>query len=341
MAMETARPQESRLCGATASLLRMELSAYRELSRPGQRAGRVGRIYQSGFDLVMESGRWLHFHNGDCLVSPFSALLDGPVPLFLARASLRSGDAMGKRDGLLFLEGQGCGRIDTGGVETPDLRAPARRRATVGDIGGWLALLAGTVCAEGRFEGLGGALALLEAKGLAGGAIRLRDGLNCWSEHAASVLNATLGGLGRGEPESLEALWTGLLGVGPGLTTAGDDFLVGFLSAHRFLDSPLAPLLEQPRMKGELRRLARARTNDVGVQFLDCAVEGLFSEMIHRLFAGLFEQAGESATRRCVGDCLSWGHSSGTDAMTGLLFGLWTLMNGEGKRDGLDSQIRH
>ena len=164
---------------------------------------------------------------------------------------------------------------------------------------------------------------------------------NLWSGKTISVLRVCLDGLRGGERESLETLWNGLLGLGPGLTTAGDDFLVGFLSVHRFLVSPFGFLLDQPRIKGDLKRQARSRTNEIGFQFLDCALERVFSEKVYRLLVGLIERTGGEATRRYVTDCLRWGHSSGTDVMTGILFGLLTLRKKEGGKNRLGADIRH
>jgi hypothetical protein len=315
-----------------ARVVRMEQSLCRDLWS-GNRivVGHVGHIYRNGFDLVMKSGRFIHFQNGDCLLSPFSAILDHSIHAWMGSVSLRLNDVILKKGEILFRKDYRDPLIHLGWADTLDLQRPTLCLVADEAINRWILLLSNIVSAVGHLDGVGGSLILLP--GEVSGQLLINPSLtlNRWGRQAVSVLRACLDGLCRGEKESFMALWDGLLGLGPGLTTSGDDFLVGFLSVHHFLCSPLCSLLDS-EINSSLRRRARIRTNDVGFQFLDCALKGLFSENIHHLFRRLNDRTDDEATRRYVTDFIRWGYSSGTDIATGIIFGLVTLLKKERKR---------
>ena len=112
-----------------------------------------------------------------------------------------------------------------------------------------------------------------------------------------------------------------LAGLGPGLTPSGDDFIVGYLAAlwsRCSCQSALRSFLAA--LGGPLQRFA-ARSNLISRQFLLDAVASEFSESLTDLVSAL---AVGDAGRALIGArrVVRIGHSSGADALTGLLFGL-------------------
>ncbi len=319
----------------------MEHAMYEDLSYREGTLGSVVRIYSSGFDLVMKDGRFLHFQNEDRPLSPFSAILDRPVRNWRESVSLQVEEVLCKKGNTLFREESREALIDLGETDRRDLRAPILSIAADDEINRWIALLCDVLCTAGHFDGLGGCLVLLRKDMPSGYRSCLPVVENLWIKKAIPLLSACLGGLRREERGSFETLWNGLLGLGPGLTTSGDDFLVGFMSVHRFLFSPLVSIMDGPGFREELKQKAKIKTNEVGYQFLSYALDGMFSENMHHLFVRLMDRADEEAMRRYVTDCIHWGHSSGTDIMTGIIFGLETLKTSKGNQDGLDSIIRN
>jgi hypothetical protein len=106
-----------------------------------------------------------------------------------------------------------------------------------------------------------------------------------------------------------------LLGLGPGLTPSGDDFLGGLLVALRHLGAlDLAQCLAS-----EVLRRASRRTNDISRAHLAAAAEGEGLAPLHDILARL----GGGGTFRGSG-CLSaidaMGHTSGWDALAGVTF---------------------
>lgn len=146
--------------------------------------------------------------------------------------------------------------------------------------------------------------------------------LDAGAQEAALALDA---GFAARNGEAAAAAADRLIGRGPGLTPAGDDFLCGYLAARRaaadfgpdgrFLDAWCALL----------RSGLRGKTGEISAAFLSAAAEGLFARCLVA-FARSFEApAGARAMRTAAMDLASLGHSSGLDAAEGFLFGLRRL----------------
>lgn len=136
-----------------------------------------------------------------------------------------------------------------------------------------------------------------------------------------------------------------LVGLGPGLTPSGDDFLYGFSLAAGILSSDGLPgrIPWGPTMTAWWRRLLERldegpqRTSDISISFFHVARRGLFSQALLSFAASLereneepavSEKARSSDRDRSKGNdplqkLAQLGHSSGLDSATGLLFGLY------------------
>jgi hypothetical protein len=107
-----------------------------------------------------------------------------------------------------------------------------------------------------------------------------------------------------------------LAGLGPGLTPAGDDYLVGLMAGLRvWPDSCGLPPNEACQI---ILEATEGRTTLISSAFLHCAKESLFGENWHRLLTELAggETAGIQWAARRI---LSSGATSGADALAGFL----------------------
>lgn len=103
-----------------------------------------------------------------------------------------------------------------------------------------------------------------------------------------------------------------LLGLGPGLTPSGDDFVGGILVAlHSFGHARLAEQLGAGALP-----LARRRTNAVSYAHLACAAGGEGSAALHGTLETL-ARPGAPGLERCLGAIDAVGHTSGWDALAG------------------------
>ncbi len=112
-----------------------------------------------------------------------------------------------------------------------------------------------------------------------------------------------------------------VIGLGPGLTPSGDDFLVGYLAGLwcRAGNSP-------PRMRfltalGSELFQAAGRTNEISCAYLRAAAEGHVSEPLATLAQQLNRADDLVRLRTATQTALHIGHTSGTDGVLGLLLG--------------------
>ena len=104
-----------------------------------------------------------------------------------------------------------------------------------------------------------------------------------------------------------------LIGLGPGLTPAGDDFVGGALIALRA--SGKAGLAD--RVAAWALPLAESRTSRISRTHLACAAAGEGHEALHGLLAALND--GDAPISRAMAALERIGHSSGRDSAAGAL----------------------
>jgi hypothetical protein len=105
-----------------------------------------------------------------------------------------------------------------------------------------------------------------------------------------------------------------LIGLGPGLTPSGDDFIAGFLIALRALGR--GPVADD--LGGWAMRLARTQTGVISFAHLACAADGQGADALHRMLAVL-SQPGRPNLAACLQDIADIGHTSGWDALAGAI----------------------
>lgn len=122
----------------------------------------------------------------------------------------------------------------------------------------------------------------------------------------------------------------GLLGLGPGLTPAGDDVLCGLLAGLSVLGR--RSIGHEKRCAGALAALADCivaeaprRTTSFSSTLLHAATRGIATEPLLQVL----ETVGSSTGPRGIDEVLMLGHSSGSDMLTGALLAGATLVRWE------------
>ncbi len=113
---------------------------------------------------------------------------------------------------------------------------------------------------------------------------------------------------GAGKPDN------SLIGLGPGLTPAGDDFVGGAMIALRVCGTTAGQAALADRVAAWALPLARERTNRISRAHLECAAQGEGHEALHDLLCSFDDKHLERLARI--------GHSSGMDAAAGALLAL-------------------
>lgn len=125
-----------------------------------------------------------------------------------------------------------------------------------------------------------------------------------------------------------------LAGLGPGLTPAGDDFLVGLLTAFYALGPHCAPA-HWPAWQAYthiIAHTARPYTTQLSATWLTHAGDGAFGEAWHNLIHAINANQPQ-AIIACTDRILKTGATSGADALSGFLWGM-AVLEGRMKDEG-------
>jgi hypothetical protein len=117
--------------------------------------------------------------------------------------------------------------------------------------------------------------------------------------------------------ESIE-MASKLIGLGPGLTPSGDDFLVGLFTVLNIQKSPKHPLKDFCK---EVIKLAKPLTNDISLMAMQKASIGKVRESIISLVNSILYGTEEDLILS-LNKVLKIGSSSGTDIALGIVAGL-------------------
>ncbi len=112
-----------------------------------------------------------------------------------------------------------------------------------------------------------------------------------------------------------------LAGLGPGLTPAGDDFMIGLMAALTLHRPRLAQNLNSAAICAMIGNAAAPHTTRLSAQWLQCAARGEFGAAWHQLASAL-AKADQVKLERAITRILASGATSGADALVGFGKGL-------------------
>jgi len=107
-----------------------------------------------------------------------------------------------------------------------------------------------------------------------------------------------------------------LFGLGTGLTPSGDDLILGLLLTTNRCQTWITDRSDLERMNQDVIRTARARTTSLSASLIECAAMGQADERLVGALDGIL--TGNSPIDACAQDLLSWGSTSGVDALAGM-----------------------
>ncbi|MEH7013780.1 DUF2877 domain-containing protein [Neobacillus niacini] len=118
-----------------------------------------------------------------------------------------------------------------------------------------------------------------------------------------------------------------LVGLGPGLTPSGDDFLTGLFTIFNMKNSPFYPYRS---FCEDVFKKAKTLTNDISYMTLKKAAIGKVRESIISLLNSLLVEDDEDLFLS-LNKLLNIGSSSGTDIALGIIFGMEANIRAGGK----------
>ncbi len=258
-----------------ARILRLGAAVADRLSGDAGTIGRVHSVFSRALNIEGLDGRLLALHGPGPLRAPFAAAIDRVAPLRAQRAGAPVLVEPGRlRLPGLTLEWEGATRVECTIPDPP----PGLHHSVVDTL---------------RASGLRRAPALDTPRGVA----------------ARAALSAAIAS---GDPRALVCAARTLLGLGEGLTPAGDDCLVGALAVVRAIAGPA--LVGAPAVVKAVQHDALHRTTALGREFVIEALAGRFSEPVLTLLRARSGGAAAAAARRLA----VLGATSGADTLTGM-----------------------
>lgn len=143
-----------------------------------------------------------------------------------------------------------------------------------------------------------------------------------WLQLAATRLDAVRHALQVNDPVAFERAALRVLGLGPGLTPSGDDFIGGiFFALHHAPRSQWRATL--PAVQARFRTAAASATNVISAALLDDLMDGHSHQALHDLLAALHAED-PARIQAATTALLRIGASSGADMLCGVLLALNT-----------------
>ena len=263
---------------------------------------------------------------GDALLTLVSSEKGNPAqgirlktpPTFTFLNQLRVGQSVACRGGILRISGSDLSvdlrTASLWHIDLKALRVDLRQRDTARAwVAAWLELA--------KHRNRNGISAMIAGTPLPRHNPVISPGIETLVDRAVQTVPALIGATRNRQVDVAITAVRPLIGLGPGLTPSGDDFIVGYLAGLWSTTGSHSSRLRFMSSLGAWLSQAAADTNAISCTYIKSAVNGHVSEPIATL-AQRFGQANSmDSVREATRTALQVGNTSGTDGVLGLLFG--------------------
>ncbi len=304
---------------------RIDRTLMNRLSGEKGDVGTLVKTWPAGFLSVNENGRPIYFFSSQPLHVPFGVGLKGSVTKWLVKTAGSIGDHLIIQDSMIYFPFARHLPIQVNPKEIVELRRQwPDRMPDIKEQDRWVRILVDEIFQYGCLDGLGEMVSALSQKDFKlHKKWSFRPGT--LSEFACrDIYKLMEAAIGR-DIDMFGKAFKGLVGMGPGMTPSGDDFLVGFFAAHQMFCSALVEEVGLSQCRDELITHAYACTTPVSAELIHCALDGYFSENLYEVVQSLAKIGTGPPVQHAIQSFLGWGSTSGTDTLAGLAFGLRSL----------------
>lgn len=293
-------------------LVHQALSISNDLFLPSEADGCILSVHGSHLNLAMTEGIVTLLRCGDPLI-PFGIEVAGVESWY--SLELQQGCPVVYKEGRLFIGDKAvvegistCSRYSN--------RPRANRIFNLKEIGRRLSLL-DQLCRETPKSG--GIMDYLGHYRFEEGIFKKGPAEGVLKREIGRRFELLLAGIARNDDFLISEGVHGFLGLGPGMTPSGDDFLVGFLCGITFLH-PEACRPANIKLAQYLAQEAPVLTTALSAEYIKYAAFGSY----HAYFLNLLQalcQGDEDEIITAGNAMLSLGHYSGTDLLLGFVYG--------------------
>jgi Protein of unknown function (DUF2877) len=136
-----------------------------------------------------------------------------------------------------------------------------------------------------------------------------------WFELAVELLGRQTAAIRDEDAITARESTAALIGLGPGLTPSGDDYLVGLLAGLDAIGHPARPVIA-----AVVAAEAPGRTTAIGASLLRHAAHGAYAERLHDVIVALRPRSEGLAAS--IARAMAYGATSGADTLVGLFAGI-------------------
>jgi hypothetical protein len=197
-----------------------------------------------------------------------------------------------------------------------------RSPAGANRIGEYIAAAWGVLEASGNLGGMGGIALKVRGKWAP-------ENVGSASRTAVEPTEGVLAALQSFDVDALASSALGLIGLGPGLTPAGDDFLSGMMITVALAAKNGLWREDAVDLLSVIPRSAKGRTTTLSQEYLGLAARGMGGERVRAAVESIFTGRGAEVRPRCL-DLVEVGATSGTDLLAGALLGAETIVGVSG-----------
>jgi hypothetical protein len=291
-------------------------------------SGRVQGVYRGGVNIAFPAGL-VSLVPESSGKGPLNVTLAAPDPEGMLCFGLEAGEPVSAEGGRLLV---GAGLAVSfaaadrysGALRLSHVVSEAQLRRNIEEA-------RKTGLAYGNLSGLGGLLAHEHGK-MAGSS---SGHSNLFSASAARRIDSLVEAFRRRDPTSLSSAVSELIGLGPGLTPASDDFLAGlaiFVAARSASSSSLGGASRA--IAGAISGQRPGTTTALSEAYLKQAAAGKGNEAVIALCRALLTEEVGPVARESM-RLVSIGETSGTDALLGVVVG--GILCSDDGHDGRDS----
>jgi len=280
-------------------------------------SGAIHSIFHRACNVSLESGELLTLVSSEKGNFPNGIRLETP-PRFTFLHQIRLGQAVACRGGILRVSGSDLSvDLRTAGrwhIDLKELRVDLHRRDTAQTWAvAWLELE--------KHRRRNGISAMIASIPVSRQNPIISPLVKTLAKRSVETIPALIGATRTYQVEGAVTAMRPLIGLGPGLTPSGDDFIVGYLAGLWSTTGGDSCRLRFMSSVGRWLSQAAAGTNTISRTHIRSAVNGNVSEPIATLAEHFRQEKNMDIVREATRSALQVGNTSGTDGVLGLLLG--------------------
>jgi len=298
------------------------LSAYNRIQIQGK-IGLIHSIFQRVTNIIMLEDRLISLVGQELGKGPLNILVNIPNHINLSTIGIKKGDIV-TRVGESIVIGENVIVISTRWTK---IWEPKRKFIAslqpLKVIMANIEIMRDIALTSDHLSGLGELIPLTHINGLKDSKI---EKLGSVSHLALPHISSMLKAIKSGHSQDIIRITKHLVGLGPGLTPAADDMLLGLMISMVYISENFNETsIDVRKINKDIISIISGRTTIISEEFLREASVGKVNETVASLMVNLLTSR-QRELENSVRKVLDWGGTSGTDTVLGVILGSYLML---------------